>query len=457
MIFTPREYQRLGRDWIIDHPRCALWADPGMGKTTTTYSAADLLWLAGSNYWPMLVIAPLRVARDVWPFECQKWDDFKGLRVSAMIGTADQRAAALRTKADVYCINFENIEWLLDTLGADKRKWPFRIVVVDEATRLKGFRLRGSTKRAAALASICKMVGRWIELTGTPNPNGYIDLWGQLYFIDFGKRLGYSFTAFKETFFDTNDYTMESVLKDGAADAINDLLSDVCFTLRAKDWFDLREPIITTHEVELPRKARALYDEFQKQMYAELECGAKLDPVNAAGASAKCLQLASGAVLVDGGKAWREVHKAKIDMLDSIVHEINGAPLMVGYWWKHDLERLQKAFPYARTLKTKADEDAWNEGRIPMLLCQYASTGHGLNLQHGGHRIAHFSRWWDLEPDEQLRARLGPVRQYQSGYDRPVYEYNIVARNTHDELLAVRHATKRETAALLMEATARRY
>lgn len=456
MIFTPRPYQTLIRDWILEHPRCCVWAEPGMGKTSSTYSALDLLWLAGSHYWPALIIAPLRVARDVWPFESKKFDDFKGLRVSAMIGSPAERAAALRAKADVYCINFENIEWLFDQLKNEK-VWPFRIVVVDEATRLKGFRLRKSTKRASALAAICGMVGRWVNLTGTPAPNGYIDLWGQLYFIDQGARLMHSYTDFTNRWFDEIEEARKFVPKPFAEAEINERLKDVCITVRAKDWFDLKEPVISKHEVELPRKARELYREFAREMYAELDCGARLAPANAAGASAKCLQLASGAVLVEDGKEWREVHQQKIEALDGIVHEINGAPLIVGYWWAHDKQRLMKAFPYARTLKTKADEDAWNEGRIPMLLCHYQSVGHGLNLQHGGHRIAHFSRWWDIELDDQLRARIGPVRQAQAGLDRNVFEYNIVARDTHDELLMVRHQTKREVQDLLMDATARRY
>lgn len=451
MIFTPHPYQVIGRDFFLDNQRCCIWADPGMGKTGITLSALDILWLSGSHFWPALVIGPKRVARSVWTREQAKWDDYAHLRVSTIIGTHEQRLAALRKKADVYTINFENIEWLLDQLHG---RWPFKIVIVDEATRLKGFRLRGSTKRSKALASICRQAGRWVNLTGTPAPNGYTDLWGQLYFIDLGERLGHSYTAYKNTYFETNDYTMESKLRPGAKEQIDASLRDVCLTIRAKDWFDLKDPIRRTIEVDLPSKARALYRDMAKEMYAQLEDGTEVSPVNAAGVSAKCLQIASGAVITDG-KQWRAIHDAKLEALEGLHDEINGQPLLVGYWWKHDRERLLKKFPYARVIDTTKDEDDWNAGKIPMALAHYASVGHGLDLQFGGHRLVHYSRWWDLELDEQLFNRIGPVRQFQAGFDRPMFEYSIVARDTVDELVPVRHATKSETQSLLMDSQRR--
>lgn len=451
--FTPRPYQRLMIDWIIERQRCALWAEMGTGKTVSAYSAMDMLWLAGSHFHPALVIAPLRVARGVWPREQQKWRDFKGMRVSSITGTAEDRFAALRASADVYTINFENIEWLFDQLKSLKA-WPFKIVIVDEATRLKGFRLRNSTKRANALAAICARVGRWINLTGTPASNGYIDLWGQMYFIDMGQRLGASFTEFKQRWFDENEYSREVTMKPFAMDEINKLVGDVCLTIRAGDWFDLREPIISKIEVEMPAKLMRTYRELKKEMYAELDSNTALNPVNAAACSSKCLQFASGAVLLED-KSYREVHDAKLDALDSIVHETNGAPLMVGYWWRHDGDRLKKRFPFARFIKTQKDEDDWNAGKIPMILTQYQSIGHGVELQHGGHRLVHFSRWWDLEVDEQLRARLGPVRQFQAGYNRPVYEYNLVTVGTADEDVTCRHESKRAVQDILLDATRR--
>jgi SNF2 family DNA or RNA helicase len=452
VILTPHPYQGLGRDFILDHQRCCIWADPGMGKTVMSYSAMDILWLAGSHFWPALIIGPKRVARSVWTRERDKWDDFQHLRVSAMIGTEQERRDALKRKADIYTINFENIEWLMDTLGHNN--WPFKIVIVDEATKLKGFRLRNSTQRSKALASICRRVGRWVNLTGTPASNGYKDLWGQLYFIDLGERLGKSYTAYMDMYSTTNEYSHETTFSDHAKAAINERLQDVCLTIRAKDWFDLKEPIRRTIEVDMPNAARATYRELAKEMYAQLADGTEISPINAAGLSAKCLQLASGAVIVEG-KQWKEVHNAKMEALESLHDEINGEPLMVGYWWRHDRERLLKKFPYARVIDTKKDEDDWNAGKIPMALTHYASVGHGLDLQYGGHRLVHFSRWWDLELDEQLFNRIGPVRQFQAGFDRPMFEYSIVTRDTVDELVPVRHTMKKEVQDLLMNSTRR--
>jgi hypothetical protein len=204
----------------------------------------------------------------------------------------------------------------------------------------------------------------------------------------------------------------------------------------------------------------ALYRELEKEMYAEIDAlGAHVDVVNAAGLSAKCLQLASGAVIAKDGDEQRmihEVHEEKLDALESVIEEANGAPVMAGYWWKHDLARIKKRFPFAQTISTTKDEDKWNEGRILLAPAHYASLGHGLNLQDGGHRFVHYSRWWDAELDDQLRARIGPVRQIQSGYDRPVYEYEIVARGTVDLDVSFRHESKTEVQDILRDRTRRR-
>jgi SNF2 family DNA or RNA helicase len=430
----------------------------GMGKTAATLSALDLLWLAGSGYWPALVIAPLRVARGTWPREAQKWAEFNGLRVTAITGDANTRAFALRSKADVYTINFENLVWLFDTLGPDN--WPFKIVVIDEATRLKGFRLKKGTKRSTLLSEIAARTGRWIELTGTPAPNGLKDLWGQLWFIDQGKRLGYSHSDFMGRFFNTNQYSGEVTPEHFALDQIPELVRDVCLTVRAKDYFDIKDPIKRVVEIDLPQKARALYRELEKEMYAEIDkLGAHIDVVNAAGLSAKCLQLASGAVIArdaEDDKMIHHVHDEKLDALESIIEEANGAPVLVGYWWKHDLARMMKRFPFMQQIKTQKDEDRWNEGRIVAAPAHYASLGHGLNLQDGGHRLVRYSRWWDAELDDQLAERIGPVRQIQSGYDRPVWHYDIVARDTIDMDVAYRHETKAEVQNILRDRTRRR-
>lgn len=450
--FNPRPYQELIRDHIVDNARCAVFADLGMGKTAGTLSAIELLWLLGSNYWPALIIAPLRVARGTWPREVASWRDFAHLKVSAITGTEPERLTALKRRADIYTINFENLIWLADVLGD---KWPFQIVVVDESTRLAGFRLRKGTKRAKVLASVAKKTGRFIELTGTPAIGGLEKLWGQLWFLDYGQRLGRTYGEFKSRWFDEDVYAHTLTAKHFALDQISESISDICLTVRAKDYFDIKEPLRFKIEIDLPPKAEALYTQLEKEMYAELDARTHVDVLTAAHLSSKCLQLASGALIAKETdtykKAVTEIHEAKLDALESLVEECSGAPLLVGYWWQHDQARILKRFPQARAIVTQQDEDDWNAGKIPLAPAHYASLGHGLNLQHGGHRFVHFSRWWDREIDSQLRGRIGPVRQLQSGYNRPVYEYEIIARGTVDELVSYRHISSFEIHELLLK------
>lgn len=460
-IWIPRPYQTLIRDHIVEHQRCAIWADMGLGKTAGTLGALDHLWnFLGSNFYPALVIAPLRVARGTWPREQQKWEDFAGLKVTAICGgdnTTSSRAWALRSKADIYTINFENLPWLFDALGHPDN-WPFKTVIVDEATRLKGYRLRKGTKRSTLLASVAYRAGRFIELTGTPAPNGLKDLWGQLWFLDEGKRLGRTYTDFKMRWFKEDVYAHTVTPESFAMQQIPEVVKDICLTVRAADYFDVKKPIKTQIEVELPRKAMALYQELEREMYARIDALTEVDVVNAANLSAKCLQLASGALIAKDGsdrKVISHVHDAKLDALESVIEEANGSPLLVGYWWKHDLERILKRFPFAQTIKTQKDEDRWNEGKITVAPAHYASLGHGLNLQDGGHRFCHFSRWWDAELDDQLTARIGPVRQIQSGYDRVVCETEIVARGTVDQDVSYKHESKREVQDILRDRTRR--
>lgn len=449
--FIPRPHQPHMINHLIDHRRCALWAEPGLGKTSAVLSALDALWIAGSNCWPALVIAPKRVATDVWAQEAAKWDEFSYMQVSVLVGTPKQREQALRACADVYVINFENTQWLTKQLNG---AWPFKTVVVDEATKLKGFRHRGGSKRARALAKISGKAGRWIELTGTPAANGMKDLYGQVFFLDHGERLGRTWTDFKRRYFDENLYTFQLTEKPGAREQITDKVKDLCLTVRAEDWFDLRKPVITTVPVILPPKAMKLYKDYEKNMWLQLDSEEELLPANAAHYSSQCLQIASGGVITEEG--YEAIHDAKLDALESIVSETNGANLLVGYWWRNDLTRLQQRFPKARALHDSQDIEDWNNGDIPMLLCHYASAGHGLSLQHGGHRIVHYSRGWGLETDEQLRARCGPVRQMQAGYERVVYEYNLVATGTIDEELLERHRTKRAVQDILLNSTKRK-
>ncbi len=452
MKFTPRPWQKVITNFILDTPRCNIWADMGSGKTSGVLTAFDILMMAGSSMFPALVLAPLRVARDVWPPERNKWDHLDGMRISPIIGDPEDRRRALHKKADVYTINYENIPWLLDQLNG---KWPFKTVVSDESTKLKGFRLTHGTARSKKLSTIARKTGRWINLTGTPSPNGLKDLWGQCWFLDFGKRLGESYTDFKDRWFRQDPYTQELTAMPFAMEQIQKALSDITLTIQMKDWIDLKDPISHIVEVELPNERMREYRKLEKEMFVTLHNDVELTALSAAARTTKCLQFAAGAAYHEG-QAWTEIHNEKLDALEEIVEETAGANLFIAYWWKHDAARILKRFPHARQLKTKKDEDDWNAGRISMLLAHPQSAGHGLNLQYGGHHIVFFSDWWNLEARQQIIERIGPVRQMQAGFDRPVYIHQIITKGTLDEDVLLRHTSKADTQQILMNAMKRR-
>jgi SNF2 family DNA or RNA helicase len=451
--FNPRPYQTMIRDHILDRPRCAVWAGMGMGKTSSTLTALDALQLVEDT--PVLVLAPLRVARSTWPEEAGKWRHLRGMSVMPIVGSEAERRAALRTDAQVYTMNYENLEWLQAHWG---ERWPYRTVVADEATKLKSFRLRQGGRRALALGKVAhSKIKRFVQLTGTPSPNGLADLWGQMWFLDAGQRLGRTYSAFTQRWFQTapNGFGLKALPH--AQAEIQEKLGDLCLTVDAKDWFDLREPIVNTIFVDLPPKARKHYREMEKQMFTELERGGALEAATAAARTIKCLQLANGAAYTDEHGAFTELHDVKLQALDSIVTEAAGAPVLVAYHFKSDLARLQRAFPAGRHL----DQDPqtireWNAGKIPVLFAHPASAGHGLNLQDGGNILVYFGHWWNLEERMQILERVGPTRQLQAGHDRPVFVHNIIARDTVDELVMQRVETKREVQDLLLDAMRRR-
>jgi SNF2 family DNA or RNA helicase len=375
------------------------------------------------------------------------------MKIQPIIGDPKQRRAALARPAEVYTMNYDNLPWLAEHFG---ESWPFATIVADESTRLKSFRLQQGGKRAGALRKIAHtQVKRFIELTGTPSPNGMIDLWGQVWFLDKGKRLGKSFSAFSQRWFrqipNGADYPQLEIMKHSQRE-IEAAVADICISIDPKDYFDLKEPIAADIFVELPEKAREAYDEMHKEMVAELN-GHELEAFNAAAKSQKCLQLANGAIYTDDQGNWTEAHKEKLDALASVIEEAAGAPVLVAYHFKSDLARLKKVFPAGRVLdqnpKTLRD---WNAGKIPILFAHPASAGHGLNLQDGGNIIVFFSLNWNLEEHQQIIERIGPVRQAQAGHDRPVFIYRIVATDTVDEQVLERLKTKRSVQDILLEA-----
>lgn len=450
MKFCPHDYQRAITSWIVDHDRCNVWSGMGTGKTGATLAALQALDMV-ANPFPALVLAPLRVARTTWPGECQKWAAFNQLMLLDWSGSSQFPTGT----PDIVAVNYDNVAALV----AQRPDWPWRTVIADESTRLKSFRLKQGGKRASALGKVAhKHTRRWVNLTGTPAPNGLIDLWGQQWFVDAGQRLGRSFDAFERRWFawrrhdDDNPYARTRFLLPGAEEQIYQKLSDCTITVRAEDFMDLPPLVENVVPVELPPKARKHYRELERELFTQLE-GHEITAVNAAAKTMKCLQAANGALYVNPEGDWKGLHDEKIEALGSILEEAAGTPVLVAYHFKSDLERIQRAFPFARTLGADGTAiEEWNAGRIPLLLVHPASAGHGLNLQDGGNILAFFGLWWDLEQHQQVIERIGPTRQLQSGRRRSTYVHYIVAEGTVDEIVLKRLKTKRSVQDLLLEA-----
>lgn len=456
-----RPYQPPMIQHIADVPRGALFVPMGFGKTLATETAIDLIQMS-ENIGPALVAAPLMVAQNTWPDEAAKWPHLKYLRVSVMCGTEEERIAALNADANLYTINYENVPWLIEHLETTRQPFKFGHVVADESTKLKGFRLRQGTRRARALGRIAhRYAKRWTNLTGTPAPNGLQDLWGQSWFLDAGARLGRTHDSFVQRWFRPNFNGFGCEPLPFAKEQIEDRLRDLCLTLHVRDWFDIDEPIVSVRKVVLPAKARRAYREMEREMYLEIG-DSEIEAFGAASRTIKCLQLANGAIYASeqdaaletkGTPRFHEVHDVKLQALESIVAEAAGMPLLVVYQFKSDLARILKAFPTFKALdKNPQTIRDWNAGKIPGLVIHPDNAGHGLNLQDGGNIVAFFGLWWDLEKHMQVIERIGPVRQQQSGYDRPVYVYLIVAADTEDERVVLRLNTKRTAQDLFLEA-----
>jgi len=473
--YVARPYGATMTGHLLEHPRCALWAGMGLGKTVTTLTALDALYLSGESH-PTLILAPLRVARKTWSEEIAKWDHLSGLDATPIIGAEKERLAALRKDTPIYTTNYDNLEWLVEHWGD---RWPYQVVVSDESTRLKSLRLSFRTsskgkefvagqggKRARALGKIAHShIKRFIQLTGTPSPNGLTDLWGQLWFLDGGKRLGRTFDSFKQRWFQTSFDGYGYKPLPYAQEQIHNALRDICLTIDGKDWFDLKEPVCNTIYVDLPPKARQIYRDMEKQMFAEIG-DRTAEAFGAAARTQKCMQIASGAAYVDPeadsdasprAKDWRHVHDAKLDALESVIEEANGAAVLVSYQFRSDLARLLKAFPEGRALSEPENEEAFKAGEIQIGFVHPRSMGHGVDgFQHVCNILVFFGHDWNLEEYQQIIERIGPVRQMQAGLDRPVFLHHIVARDTVDELVMERRASKREVQDILLDAMKRR-
>ena len=422
----------------------------GGGKTVTTLTALENLSLVEDVY-PALVLAPRRVAASTWPDEVEKWEHLQHVRVVPILGTARQRSKALAQEAEVYTINYENLSWLCEELGD---RWPFKTIIADEHTRLKSFRLRQGGARARALGKYAHtVVRRFIGLTGTPSANGLKDLWGQIWFIDQGERLGRTHGAFTARWFKTGYDGFSLVPYDHTEEEIHERLRDVCLTVTG---LPVDEPIVTPVYIDLQPLVRKAYNEMEQALYAEFnEVG--VEAANAAVRTQKLLQITNGAIYIDDEGTWEEIHRGKLDALESIINEANGAPVLVAYNFKHDLERLLQNFPKGRHLDSDPQTIRdWNAGKIPLLFAHPKSAGHGLNLADGGNILAFYGVNWNLEEYMQIIERIGPMRQKQAGYDRPAFVYQILARNTIDEVVVERLNSKRTVQEVLLEAMKRK-
>ena len=421
--FIPRPYQHYAYNQIIEKPATALMLDMGMGKTVITLTAINDLLYDYFDVAKVLVIAPLRVAETTWADECQQWNHLAGLTISPVIGTLSERVRALKTKADVYTINRENVVWLVDYYGKD---WPFDMVVIDESSSFKNHQ----SKRFKALKRVRPVIKRLVELTGTPAPNGLMDLWSQLYLLDRGKRLGKTIGQYRRQFFKpgagSGHIVYEWNLQKGAEQEIFNRISDICVSMKSSDYIALPEVMYNIIPVKLSTPVQREYKRLAKDLILKVNDD-EIVANTAAALSGKLLQMSSGAVYDDAGHVIK-IHNAKLEALEDIVSANEHRGILVFYWFKHDLDRLKEKFPEAVQLKTAADIKAWNSGEISIMLVHPASAGHGLNLQYGGSIIVWFSLSWSLELYQQANKRL-----HRSGQTHTVVIHHLVAQGTIDE------------------------
>ncbi|WP_073995820.1 DEAD/DEAH box helicase [Arcanobacterium urinimassiliense] len=442
MRYKPHAYQDYTTTFIEKHPQAAVFLEMGLGKTVATLTAIEHLLLDSFEVSKVLVIAPLRVARDTWPEEIAKWEHLRLLKTISLVGSKKLRLENLEKQAHVYLINRENVPWLVEVLG---KSWPFDMVIIDELSSFKS----NQSKRFKALRSVLPKIKRIVGLTGTPASNGLMDLWAPFRLIDGGARLGKYITHYREAYFVPDKRNQHMVfswrLREGAEEEIYKKISDITVSMQTQDYLQLPKIIYTQQKIRLGIKEQKFYRKLKQELVADLD-GGEVDAVNAAVLSNKLLQLASGAIYGEN-KSIIHVHDLKLDALEDVVEAANGQSLLVAYWFKHDLERIQERFPQARLLESSKDFQDWNQGKISLALIHPASAGHGLNLQAGGHLVCWFSLTWSLELYQQLNARL-----YRQGQTRPVTITHLIATGTIDERVVKALQNKNVTQAALIEA-----
>lgn len=422
MRYNPHEYQTYATNFILEHPVAAVLLEMGLGKSVITLTAIYELMLNRFEVQKVLVIAPLRVARDTWPAEIEKWEHLEGLTYSVAIGTEAERLAALKRPAHLYLINRENVDWLITKSGVP---FDFDMVVIDELSSFKSH----TAKRFKSLLKVRPTVKRMVGLTGTPSSNGLMDLWAEFRVLDMGQRLGRYITHYRNNFFVPDKRNQQMIFsykpRPCAEDAIYRLISDITISMKSADFLKMPECIINEVPVALSEKEWSVYQALKEDMVVDLK-DEEIDAVNAAVLSGKLLQMANGAVYNEE-KDIIHIHDRKLDALEDLIEGANGKPVLVAYWYNHDLQRIKERFS-VREIKTSQDIKDWNNGDIPVAVIHPASAGHGLNIQFGGSTIIWFGLTWSLELYQQTNARL-----WRQGQKSTVVIHHIIAKDTIDE------------------------
>ncbi len=426
MEFIPHKYQKMAIQKVIDTPRVGLFLDMGLGKTVITLTAIDQLMYWDFEIEKVLVIAPLRVAEDTWSRECQKWEHLKHIKIVKVLGKESQREKAICKKGDIYIINRENIVWLVQYLKQIGKKWFFDMTVIDELSSFKS----PKSQRFKALKKYIMLSKRVVGLTGTPAPNGFMDLWSQLYLIDGGERLGKTLTYYREKYFMPNQRNATTIfnytVKKGAENAIKQQISDICMSMQANDWLDLPQRMDLLQAVQFSELERKRYEKFEKDSYLQF-LNEEITANSAAALTNKLLQYCNGAVYTqDGGRV--EVNRKKLERLEEIVDTANGQPILCFYNFRFDCDSIIKKFPFAVKLEGENDIKNWNDGNIPLLLVHPKSAGHGLNLQQGGNIIVWFGLNWSLELYQQANARL-----HRQGQQKTVIIHHLIVENSIEQ------------------------
>lgn len=446
MIYKPHKYQEYATEFILEHPEAAILLDCGLGKTIISLTAIEELLFDRFDIHKVLIIAPLRVARTTWPSEIRKWDHTGYLTYSVITGTAAERLAAMQVDADIYIVNRENVQWLVEKSGMP---FDYDMIVIDELSSFKS----SQAKRFRSLMKVRPTASRVIGLTGTPASNTLMDLWAEFRLLDMGRRLGKFLSGYRANYFlpdRMNGYIVYSYkLQPGAEDRIYEAINDITISMKATDYLPMPEKVEANLEVEMSDDEKQIYKEMKKDLVLSLPDG-EITAANAASLSNKLLQLANGAVYTDDG-AVMHVHNQKLDALEDLIESANGKPVLIAYWYKHDLlrisERLAKMGVGYDIVSSDDSIKQWNRGEIPVGLI-HPSSGHGLNLQDGGSTIIWFGLTWSLELYQQTNARLW--RQGQK--DKTVVVQHIITKGTIDERVAKALATKDAGQTALIEA-----